>query len=211
MIIMKKISLSIVALVVSINVNAHPGGLDAKGGHMNTSTGEYHCHREPCFSLMVKQYERKNWPHWVDDDRDCQNTRNEILLRDAENPGLNPKGCKVTYGVWRCPYTGLVFTNPKDLDIDHIVPLKEAFRSGASVWNRQEKRAFANDFENLLAVENSSNRKKGDKDPAGWMPDKWDYQCDYIKQWKYIKQKYQLAMDNEEAQAISFIERRCNN
>nr|WP_165773442.1 HNH endonuclease family protein [Zooshikella ganghwensis] len=73
-----------------------------------------------------------------------------------------------------------MFSNPSDLDIDHIVPLKEAFRSGASLWNATRKREFANDLENLLAVSNSANRQKGDKDPTHWTPENWNYQCDYI-------------------------------
>ncbi|MGI0119860.1 HNH endonuclease [Zooshikella sp. RANM57] len=166
----------ILALIIASNVYSHRGGLDAMGGHTDSATGQYHCHTDTCFSMAPKVYDRKNWKHWTDEDHDCQDTREEVLIRDAEQIGLSPRGCKVTYGVWQCPYTGLVFSNPSDLDIDHIVPLKEAFRSGASLWNAARKREFANDLENLLAVSNSTNRQKGDKDPTHWMPENWYYQ-----------------------------------
>ncbi|MCP4674372.1 MAG: HNH endonuclease, partial [Deltaproteobacteria bacterium] len=122
-------------------------------------------------------YNRKDWPHWIDEDGDCQNTRSEILQRD--NIGTikwkRNKPCNVSWGKWVCPYTGKVFTKASDMDIDHIVPLGHAHRTGGANWSREKKRQFANDPMNLLAVEDNANQAKSDKAPDEWKPPKREY------------------------------------
>ena len=117
-------------------------------------------------------YDRNEYGPWKDVDRDCQNTRHEVLIGSSAEPVQfkTEKQCLVVAGKWIGLYTGKVFTNARKIDIDHVVPLKEAHISGASGWTKEKKRQFANDADNLLAVSKSANRSKGAKDPAKWMP-----------------------------------------
>ena len=84
------------------------------------------------------KYNRKDWPHWIDADRDCQNTRAEILIHDSVGPVKfkRNKGCNVSWGKWIGPYTGKTFTKASDIDIDHIVPLSHAHKTGGANWSR---------------------------------------------------------------------------
>lgn len=130
---------------------------------------------------------------WQDDDGDCRNTRAEIL--QASSSTAVDGGCSISDGAWHDPYTGGTIRRSKDLDIDHIVPLKEAWLSGAWRWTREERVAFANDPEVLLAVGKSANRAKSDKDPAEWLPPDTSYHREYARRWAAIKVKYRLAAD----------------
>lgn len=152
-------------------------------------------------------YKRSDWPHWVDYDRDCQNARAEMLISASTTPVKfkRYKGCVVSHGNWLDPYSGNAFTQAKKLDIDHIIPFKEAHISGGGAWSRAERRAFANDFENLIVVSATENRKKGAKDPAQWLPSSIDYHCEYVRRWVYLKTKYKLTMDAQEKKSINLI------
>ena len=171
----------------------------------------------PFFEVHVKlneRYNRKKWKHWIDANRDCQNTRNEVLIRDSLLPVrfYSRKKCRVKSGKWKCFYTNRIFTNPRLLDIDHVVPLAEAYRSGGYLWKGPKKKQFANDLSNkyhLLAVYRRVNRAKRDKDPALWLPD--NNKCEYIKYWRAIKAKYQLSIDEKEKRAINNVLTTCSN
>ena len=127
-------------LITTINVAfAHPGGVDKNGGHTQKSTGQYHCHKTPCFEThnQVKEatqealdqkrsvsiiYRRSEWRYWIDADGDCMDTRQEVLL--AQSTGkiqLSHDGCSIASGSWYDPYSGNTFSNPSDLDIDHVI------------------------------------------------------------------------------------------
>ncbi len=211
-------------------VLGHGGGLDDIGGHTNRSTGEYHCHRNPCFNIhkssqdaldeavdegrsFTSLYDRSEWPHWVDEDSDCQDTRAEILIATSKTPVKfkRNRGCVVSWGEWFDPFTGRTVTQASSVDIDHIVPLAEAHRSGGHAWTRSKRRQFANDPDNLLAVSSSANRSKGDQDPARWLPGNTAYHCEYIARWRAIKEKYQLSIDEQEHQAVERIIRSCGD
>jgi 5-methylcytosine-specific restriction endonuclease McrA len=119
-------------------------------------------------------------------------TRQILLTTQCTSPSLirfNSKH-KIISGVWICPYTGLTFTDPLDLDIEHIVPLSYAYDRGASLWTLHSRRAFANDPENLLVVSKSANRSKGSKSPLEWLPDRIEYRNTYVKSFVYICRKY---------------------
>ena len=198
--------------LTSTQVLAHPGGQDKNGGHFNRSTGEYHCHAERCSKARAqveaatkeadrdgraysKVYNRKDWPHWSDHDGDCMNTRHEILAASSvAKPRLSPDGCYVSSGRWNDPYSGKVYTRASDLDIDHVVPLAYAHARGGASWSRAEKEQFANDPENLLAVDDGLNQGKGAKGPTEWMPPNNQYRCQYIAHFRRVIDKYSLEM-----------------
>lgn len=158
------------------------------------------------------QYHRSCFKHWIDSDNDCLDTRQEVLQRESQIPievENNNGKCKIISGQWYDIYSGKTYTNPLILDIDHIIPLKEAWRSGANKWTEQKRQKFANDYDNLIAVHRSLNRQKKDKDPKEWLPPKKDFICEYIELWISIKYKYNLEMDVKEKEIIAEIQDKC--
>ena len=150
-------------------------------------------------------YKRSLYTHWVDADRDCQNTRTEVLIRDSFSVKLSKDGCKVLTGVWLDPYTGNLYTDPKALDVDHVVPLKNAHDSGAHSWSKEKRRQYANYMgyaDHLLAVSAVENRRKGARGPDGYLPPNPAYLCSYIKIWSSIKVSWDLAVTDSERQVI---------
>ncbi|WP_171040428.1 HNH endonuclease [Pseudoalteromonas sp. S4389] len=204
--------------MISISSAAHSGRTNSEGCHNDRKNGGYHCHGAktksytnkstlvitPTSPSVLTSYNRKDWPHWVDADSDCQDTRAEILIRDSRVPVKfkRNKGCNVSWGEWLDPYTLQVFTKASDLDIDHVVPLAHAHETGAANWTREQKRSFANDFENLLAVEDNSNQAKGAKSPLEWMPKNKAFHCEYLIRWRAIKLKYNLKITIKEAEFL---------
>ena len=151
-------------------------------------------------------YQRSLFPHWIDADGDGCDTRREVLLRDAAIAPTVSGTCTLSGGSWTSPYDGLVFTDASRLDIDHVVPLAEAWDSGASGWTTARRRAFANDLDvayALLAVSASSNRSKGDQDPAEWLPPLASDLCAYLADWVGVKAGWGLAVDPAEQSAIA--------
>ena len=100
--------------------------------------------------------------------------------------------CTVISGEWLGMNTGKTFTRSSDVDIDHIVPLAHAHKHGADKWTRDQWRTFANDYENLLVVDDSANQSKSDQALHEWLPPRKDYWCEYGKRWQHIKEKYRL-------------------
>lgn len=160
-------------------------------------------------------YKRTFYRHWIDEDGDCQDTRQEVLIRDASNNKVtfqDEQRCKVTQGTWPDPYTGKTFRDPKALDVDHVVPLKNAHESGAWTWSAERKKQYANYLQyekHLLAVSASENRKKGDKGPDRYMPPNAAYHCEYVKVWTQIKRDWELEMTEAEGQAVQVVLERC--
>jgi hypothetical protein len=115
-------------------------------------------------------YSRDRFPHWITISGAC-NTRETVLRRDGTNVTVNTS-CYPTSGSWYSHYDGITETSPAEIDIDHVVPLAEAWRSGASSWTTSRRQAFANslDTPQLLAVTDNSNQTKGDRDPSSWQP-----------------------------------------
>lgn len=133
-------------------------------------------------------YARKQYSHWIDEDHDCQDAWQEALIRDSTSAALfaDASECKVANGQWYDPYSGRSFDDPKLLDIDHFVPLKNAHESGAWTWSPEKKQRYANylaDEYHLLAVSASENRRKADKGPDRYMPPNRDFHCDYVRIW----------------------------
>ena len=144
------------------------------------------------------EYNREDWGNWIDEDGDGLNTRHEVL---AEESLIKPviSNNKVVSGKWFDKYTGKYFTNPSDLDIDHLVPLKNAYISGASNWSKKKKNRYYNYLKSdnhLIAVSKSANRNKSDKSPVDWLPPNEEYQCEYVREWFKIKTAWGLAIED---------------
>ncbi len=153
-------------------------------------------------------YLRADYKHWSDFDRDKLSTRHEVLEEESLVPVaiIDHRGKRiVTQGLWVGPFTGLVTTDPSKLQVDHMVPLKEAHESGAWAWDADKKERYANDLSNpnhLIAVKGGANGSKGDRDPADWMPPNRAYWCQYLSNWVEIKRLWALTMDQREADAV---------
>lgn len=150
-------------------------------------------------------YDRDLFPHWSNQGDNC-NTREAVLQRDGQDVETDDQ-CRATAGTWESVYDGEAWTDAADLDIDHVVPLAEAWDSGADAWGDDEREAFANDLTGpqLLAVTNSVNRAKGDKDPAEWLPPLESYHCTYAASWVEVKHSYDLSVDQAEHDALADI------
>lgn len=150
-------------------------------------------------------YDRDLFRHWIDSDGDGCNTRREVLIEEAiEKPTISGD-CDLVGGTWYSVFDSVTTEDPGDFDIDHFIPLKEAWDSGAHAWSASQRRAFANDLGNpeaLIAVTASSNRSKSDRDPADWLPSNQEYHCEYIEDWIKMKIFWRLSVDEREFQAL---------
>jgi len=150
---------------------------------------------------------------WADTDSNACDTRDDILKRDLENVRFTSGKCKVSYGVLEPdPYSGKKVTYRRGaslVDIDHIVPLSDAWQKGAKYWDASKRIALANDPLNLIAVDSSTNRSKGDGDAATWLPPNKSYRCTYVAGQVAVKQKYQLWVTAAEKAAMEKILRTC--
>lgn len=144
-------------------------------------------------------YDRKKFKHWNDHNKDCRNKRAEILqerslVKVEYRVRKNGKRCTVKSGKWNDFYINELLFEASEVDIDHVVPLKEAWDFGASSWDAAKRETFANDSENLVITNRKYNRKKGAHTPLSWLPIDRQYACKYMKKWIYIKKKYQLKI-----------------
>ncbi|MFC0430350.1 HNH endonuclease family protein [Kutzneria buriramensis] len=137
---------------------------------------------------------------WITQPDGCD-TRADVLK--AQGTGVQSKGCTVTSGKWLSLYDGQNVTSPHDLDIDHLVPEAEAWRTGAAQWTQDQRVAFANDLDELVAVTAHSNRSKGDQPPPGYMPAVRTEWCDYATHWIKVKAKYKLTISQSERDALT--------
>lgn len=160
---------------------------------------------------------------WADQDKDCQDTRAEVLIKETKNRlkfkrvggvfdqatanegnrASAGKICRVTAGLWHDPYSGRTFTKASDLDIDHIVPLNHAWQTGAKNWDMKRRRQFYNDLDNLVAVSLNENRSKGDRAPSEYLPSNVKFRCQYLQRWEFIKKKWSLKVPRSEAQYMT--------
>jgi hypothetical protein len=150
-------------------------------------------------------YSRTLFRHWIDEDGDGCDTRREVLIAEAVTAPAVGAGCTLTGGSWLSRYDGATTTDPSSFDIDHVVPLAEAWDSGAAGWDAARRERFANDlgYEHaLIAVSASSNRSKGDQDPAEWKPPRIEFLCDYAQMWSSVKIRWELTADAAEMAAL---------
>jgi hypothetical protein len=153
-------------------------------------------------------YDRDRFgPSWADTDHNGCDTRDDILKRDLRQTTFRDgaKQCIVTSGVLADPYTGTRITYTRGhskVDIDHAVALSDAWQKGAQQWSDDKRRNFANDPLNLLAVDSSTNRRKGDGDTATWLPPDHAYRCAYVARQVAVKKKYGLWVTAAERDAM---------
>ncbi|MGW1543272.1 HNH endonuclease family protein [Streptomyces sp. NPDC002309] len=151
-------------------------------------------------------YQRTAFRHWTDADRDGCSTRAEVLKAEAFIAPEQAAGCKLSGGEWFSSYDNVYIGAPGGLDVDHLVPLAEAWDSGASSWTAKEREDYANDLgddRSLIAVSARSNRSKADQDPAQWLPPHEAYHCQYLTDWVATKMRWQLAVDDAERDTLA--------
>lgn len=159
-------------------------------------------------------YSRAYFKHWVDADRNGCDTRAEVLISESRKKVTRQGNCTIVSGEWLSIYDNSLIKVGSRLDVDHLVPLAEAWRSGASTWTASSREAFANDLSlsyALVAVSASSNRSKGDRDPASWLPSYSPSVCKYIGSWISVKYRWSLTIDPEEQLTLRSRLTRCGS
>ncbi|MFD4630282.1 HNH endonuclease family protein [Streptomyces sp. NPDC058284] len=157
-------------------------------------------------------YQRSRFRHWTDEDRDGCDTREEVLIAESRTAPTIGAGCKVIAGEWFSFYDSETVTQPRGLDIDHMVPLAEAWDSGASTWSARRRQAYANDLgdeRSLVAVSARSNRSKADQDPSEWQLPLADARCTYTAGWLATKLRWNLSVDKPERHALQELAAGC--
>ncbi|KAK3301714.1 uncharacterized protein B0T15DRAFT_514967 [Chaetomium strumarium] len=136
--------------------------------------------------------------------------REYVLKRDGSNVVTN-SACTATSGTWFSPYDGATWTAAADVDIDHMVPLKNAWISGANTWSAAKRTQFANDIDTpqLWAVTDNVNQAKGDKSPDVWKPPLTSFYCTYSRSWVAVKYAYGLSVTSAEKSALSSMLNTC--
>ncbi|MEV0810848.1 HNH endonuclease family protein [Micromonospora sp. NPDC050200] len=154
-------------------------------------------------------YSRDLFPHWITISGTC-NTREQVLKRDGTSVVVD-SSCAATSGRWYSPYDGATWYAASDVDIDHVVPLAEAWRSGASSWTTSRRQSFANDLTRpqLIAVTDNVNQAKGDQDPSTWQPPLSSYRCTYSKMWITVKYSWGLTLQSSEKSALQSMLNTC--
>jgi putative cell wall-binding protein len=153
-------------------------------------------------------YDRAYFEHWIDADGDGCNTREEVLIAESTTSAVVGSGCTVASGTWTSWYDGATWTNPSDVDIDHMVPLAEAWKSGADRWTATQRRSYANDLTlpaALEAVTDNVNQSKSDRDPANWLPPMTSVRCRYATNWVLVKYRWNLSVDSTERSTLNSI------
>ena len=164
----------------------------------------------------IPAYSRSQWKHWVDADGDCQDARQEVLIAESLVPVTfeTDRKCRVETGRWFGVFTGAYFEDPGDVDVDHMVPLKNAHNSGGWDWSPAMKEEYANnlgDDDHLIAVQDNANQSKGARGPDEWMPPDETYWCQYAQDWAEIKARWKLTMTDPEVEAVMEMLQRCEN
>jgi hypothetical protein len=150
-------------------------------------------------------YKREQFKHWVGTGNGCDARKSVIISEAIKKPNVDSK-CNIVGGEWLSIYDSAKVTDAKKLDVDHMVPLAEAWDSGAQAWDAKKREMYANDQldpRHLIAVTGSSNRSKSDRDPAEWLPTNKPYTCEYLTNWVSVKVRWSLSVDKKEKDAIA--------
>ncbi|AGL21429.1 HNH endonuclease family protein [Actinoplanes sp. N902-109] len=200
---------------VSVTDNGSPSGTDpGTSSTTGTGTGSASDAKAQLTKLTVAKagsmsgYSREKFPHWRSTGNNCD-VRDSVLKRDGTKVKFS--GCNVVAGTWTSLYDGVKITDPAKVDIDHMVPLANAWRSGAGKWTTDKREDFANDLDDpqLVAVSASSNRSKGDQDPSTWKPKATSSWCSYAKDWIAVKAHWKLSVTSAERDALNDMLEKC--
>ena len=168
--------------------------------------------RSPDQAAAVPEYDREAFgQRWADTNHNGCDTRNDILARDLARPTFKPgtRDCVVLSGTLAEPYTGQTIQFERGektsslVQIDHVVALADAWRSGAWQWDEQRRTEFANDPENLLAVDGQANEDKSASSADQWLPSNTAFRCDYVKRQIAVKNAYGLSVTRAEQDALA--------
>ncbi|MFZ9278209.1 MAG: HNH endonuclease family protein [Candidatus Limnocylindrus sp.] len=171
-----------------------------------------------CLSVAdehIGGYKRSLFKHWIDANKNGKDTRAEVLIAESLVPvRLSSTGKTVSTGKWLSLYDGETWTLASDVDVDHVVALAEAWRSGAWKWSSARRQAYANDLGvawTLRAVTDNVNQAKSDDDPTYWLPPLESATCLYLTEWVAVKIRWKLTVDAEERQSIrdGWLDARC--
>lgn len=225
---MKKLSISLIAILFSVSSFAFTkidilAGSDedfhysefyrvrekAQGGSINLMNIE---HVSQDFPIPERPYNRdRDFGGWLRDEtpESCLNTRGKVLVRDSQGEvGYSSNGCTVYTGEWDDPYTGRMHYDSREIQIDHLVALKNAYMTGAHEWDQAKRCLYANYMGNdfhLLSVNGRENLKKSDYSPADYVPPNRRYTCEFLKSWLSVKLIWSLRMTPPEKAAIERI------
>jgi hypothetical protein len=156
-------------------------------------------------------------PAWADVDHNGCDTRNYVLHRDLQRTTTRPgtSGCVVLTGIVADPYTGRTLSFDKShaaaVQIDHVVPLSDAWQTGAQQWSDDRRLSFANDPCNLQATDGPTNERKGDSDAASWLPPNRAYRCTYARRQIDVKPIYGLWVTSAEHDALARVLTGCGS
>ena len=164
----------------------------------------------------IPEYDRSDWRHWTDEDGDCQDARQEVLIEESLEPVTfkTAQKCRVATGQWWAPHLGHHLGNPSHIDVDHHVPLKNAHLSGGWAWSPAEKERYANylgEENHLMAISSRHNRSKGARGPEEWAPPDNALWCDYASDWADIKERWNLTMTPVESEIVMDMLGTCEN
>ena len=154
-------------------------------------------------------YDRDLFRLWTDANGDCQDTRDEVLAAESL---VQVSGCDITRGRWFSYYDATVWRDSGDVDIDHLVPLAEAWDSGARRWHDSTRERYANDLRDhrtLVAVTDNVNSSKSDQDIAEWLP-QYSH-CRYLRSWVAVKIRWSLTVNQVEKRRLNDLANGCRN
>ena len=157
-------------------------------------------------------YSRDRFKHWIDADGDGCNTRKEVLIAEVDAPLTVSSTCRLTGGRWFSYYDNRSWTDQGRIDIDHMVPLAEAWDSGARNWSAANRERYANDlgdYRSLVGVTDTLNQAKSDQDPGTWLPP--NFKCRYLKEFVAVKIRWRLSVDAAERVAMNELAMNCTN
>ncbi|WP_200209563.1 HNH endonuclease family protein [Micromonospora coerulea] len=197
------------AVTATTALTAAPAHAETYSAYLRTAVANL-----PVATEVRTGYDRSLFPHWIDADGDGCNTRYEVLIAEATTKPTVGSGCSLSGGRWYSYYDNAYWTITSDLDIDHMVPLAEAWDSGARNWTTSRRQSYANDLGDsrpLVAVTDNVNQAKGDQDPATWMPPYSSARCRYINEWVATKIRWRLTVDTSEKNALTSWANSCPN
>ncbi|MFT4199480.1 HNH endonuclease family protein [Gordonia sp. (in: high G+C Gram-positive bacteria)] len=156
---------------------------------------------------------------WSDDvdvamGRNGCRTRDDVLRRDLTDVRMSGK-CRVMSGWLDDPYTGgrIRFergVDVKAIQIDHVVALGDAWRTGAQEWAPQKRLEFANDPRNLQTTAGWANQRKKAGNAATWLPPEKGYRCTYVARQIEVKAAYGLWVVAPERDAMNRVLATCD-